>query len=215
MENIEELKEALCDVRRAHRIIYSYQARMLDLIKFISVKLNYTRIEGATKYFSNDIRKGRSEFAPLQIFENMWAWDFIYPYLMEYYIGEKKEENGDWIALSIIQYSDTGYFEMEGASHTKIDSFASEENSASKLLFIIEKKPQKVKNSVWDIKNIVMDKEYASKNFKFSVLNKNECRQGLYSFPIERFIDEKSSLQALQEFLDFCRNNDIVDWKMV
>ena len=104
---------------------------------------------------------------------------------------------------------------MEGASHTKIDSFASEENSASKLLFIIEKKPQKVKNSVWDIKNIVMDKEYASKNFKFSVLNKNECRQGLYSFPIERFIDEKSSLQALQEFLDFCRNNDIVDWKMV
>ena len=37
-------------------------------------------------------------------------------------------------------------------------------------------------------------------NFKFSVLNKNGCRQGLYSFPIERFIDEKSSLQALQEF---------------
>ena len=58
MENIEELKEALCDVRRAHRIIYSYQARMLDLIKFISAKLNYTRIEGATKYFSNGIRKG-------------------------------------------------------------------------------------------------------------------------------------------------------------
>ena len=92
MENIEELKEALCDVRRAHRIIYSYQARMLDLIKFISAKLNYTQIEGATKYFSNGIRKGRREFAPLQIFENMWAWDFIYPYLMEYYIGEKKED---------------------------------------------------------------------------------------------------------------------------
>ena len=104
---------------------------------------------------------------------------------------------------------------MKGASRTKIDSFASEENSASKLLFIIEKKPKKVENAVWDIEKIVMDKEYASKKFKSSVVDKNGCRLGLYSFPIERFIDEKSSLQALQEFLDFCRNKDIVDWKMV
>lgn len=215
MENQEELKEALCDVRRAHRIIYSYQARMLDLINFIVAKLDLTRIEGATKFFSNDVRRGRKDYAPLQIFNGMWAWDFVYPYLMEYYLGEYEEVNGDSSSISVIQYSDTGYFEKSDNSRTDIDSFAPEEESISKLLFIIEKKPKKIKNWVWDIEDIVMDKQYASKKHTSSVVDKKGCRQGIYSFPIERFIDEKSSVQALQEFLDFCKDNDIVNWDLV
>ncbi len=35
MANIESIKDALCDVRKAHRIIYAYQKRMMGIVRFI------------------------------------------------------------------------------------------------------------------------------------------------------------------------------------
>lgn len=73
----------------------------------------------------------------------------------------------------------------------------------------------KKKDWVWDVEDIVNNKEYASINHTKTVLKKKGCVQGLYSFHIERFIDENSTLEALQEFLDFCKENDIAELEMV
>ena len=72
-----------------------------------------------------------------------------------------------------------------------------------------------LKDWVWDVEDIVNNKEYASINHTKTVLKKKGCVQGLYSFPIERFIDEKSTLEALQEFLDFCKENDIAELEIM
>ena len=214
MEKVDELKEALCDVRKAHRLIYSYQARMLDLVRFISAKLDFGgHIKGGEKYYSNDIWKPKKD-AYLNMPDGMWAWDFLYSYVFEYYLGEMELDNGSNIAISIIQYSDTGFFENTGNSRRDINSFATEEESGSKLLFIIEMVPKK-KRWVWDIEDIVNNKEFASISHTKTVLQKNGCIQGLYSFPIERFIDEKSTLEALQEFVVFCKENDIAELEII
>lgn len=208
MEKVDELKEALCDVRKAHRLIYSYQARMLDLVRFISAKLDFGgRLQGGAKYYSNDIWKPKKDDY-LNMPDGMWAWDFLYSYVFEYYLGKMELDNGSNIAISIIQYSDTGFFEKTGNSRRDIDSFATEEESGSKLLFIIEMVP-KNNSWVWDIEDIVNNKEFASMSHTKTMLQKKGCVQGLYSFPIERFIDEKSTLEALQEFVDFCKENNI------
>ena len=111
MEKVDELKEALCDVRKAHRLIYSYQARMLDLVRFISAKLDFGgRLQGGAKYYSNDIWKPK-KYDYLNMPDGMWAWDFLYSYVFEYYLGKMELDNGSNIAISIIQYSDTGFFE--------------------------------------------------------------------------------------------------------
>jgi len=211
MENIKELQEALCDVRKAHRLIYSYQSRMLDLVNFIAAKLDFDNVTEGSKHFSDPItaRKGT-----LRVWNDMWAWDFLYSYVFEYYLGEMGLDDGSSICLSIVQYSDTGFYERAGNSHKDLNSFAPEEESISKLLFIIENAPKK-KNWVWDVKDIVKNKEYASKNHTHSILEKRGCRQGLYSFPIERFHDEKSSLQAIQEFIDFCKENELAELEIV
>ena len=213
MEKVNELKEALCDVRKAHRIIYSYQARMLDLVRFISAKLDLGGNLQGTKYYSNDIWKPRKD-AYLNMPDGMWAWDFLYSYVFEYYLDELALDDGSNIAISIIQYSDTGYFENSGNSRVNINTFASEEESGSKLLFLIEMAPKK-KDWVWDVEDIVNNKEYASINHTKTVLKKKGCVQGLYSFPIERFIDENSTLEALHEFVDFCKENDIAELDIV
>ena len=201
MERTEELKEALCDVRKAHRLIHDYQQRMLDLVRFIASKLDFSLCEGH-KFFSNDITRKKNR--NLTMHENMWAWDFLYSYVFEYYLGEMELDDGTTIALSVIQYSDTGYYDRIDNKRQDLESFAPEEEATSKLLFFMERCPKK-KKWVWDIDKIVENKEYASKSHTKTVLEKNGCRQGLYSFPIERFINEKSSLQALQEFIDFCK----------
>lgn len=213
MEKVNELKEALCDVRKAHRIIYSYQARMLDLVRFIKAKLDFDYNIRGTAHFSDDIWRSDRE-GYLKLNDDTEAWDFLFSYVFEYHLGNKAMTDRS-IAFSIIQYSDTGSFEGDETSFDDFSTFRNEEQSGSKLLFFIEMAPKKKKNFVWDIEDIVFNKEYGSIHHEKTVLEKNGCVQGLYSFPIERFIDEKSTLEALQEFLDFCKENDIAELEIM
>lgn len=215
MENkLKEFNDALCDVRKAHRLIYSYQQRMLDLAYFVKTKLDFPDFQ-AKKRFSSDISKNRSS-KYLRIWNDMWAWDFIYSYMFEYYLGEIELDNGDSCALSIIQYSDTGYFDADGESRTDVNSFAEEKESSSKLLFILEVKPKKTKEWIWNIHEISLDKEYgSSKHVKDLLISDKGNMQVLYSFTLDRFLNENTSLNALQEFVDYCRNNDVVELSII
>ena len=56
MANIDSIKDALCDVRKAHRIIYAYQKRMMGIVRFIGKKLDFPVCEGY-KWFSNGASK--------------------------------------------------------------------------------------------------------------------------------------------------------------
>lgn len=169
----ENLSKALLDVRRAHRILYAYQRRMLDLVHFIQSKLDMP-VEDLCgfKHFSRPISKKGN----LTIWHDMWAWDYLYSYLFEYYLGEKETDNGGAYALSLIQYSDTGYFDQEEeGTRLELEKFKPEEESGSKLLFFLEYKP-KDRNWEWgdgtSLEGIVLDKEVGSK--------KQEARNGSY-----------------------------------
>lgn len=115
MANIESIKEALCDVRKAHRIIYAYQNRMMGIVRFIGKKLDFPGCE-VYKWYSN--------VAPKRIDSETWAWDFIYSYLLEYYLGVKSSaDDSSEYALSVIQYSDTGFLivpKVHGPISTRI-----------------------------------------------------------------------------------------------
>lgn len=212
MEKNDELNRALCDVRKAHRIIYAYQQRMLDLIRVIAAKLDFNGCILGEKFFSNPIYLKRNGY--LEIVDGMWAWDFLYSYVFEYYLGEIELDDDSRVALCIVQYSDTGCFDVDDSNRQQTSTFALEEESSTKLLFIIELKPKK-KEWVWDIEKMVNNKEFACKSHTHTVLEKKGCKQGLYSFPLERFVDEKSMIQALQEFCDFCKEQDIVELDLV
>ena len=144
----------------------------------------------------------------------MWAWDYLYSYLFEYYLGEK--EAGDKLhnyKLSLIQYSDTGYFDQDGQKRGRISEFGSEEESSSKLLFFLEYKP---KDREWEWKDgsymerIVLNKEVGSKKHTKEVrYTSTGGKQILCSFPLERFINMEATLEVLREFCDYCKEKDI------
>lgn len=206
----ENLSNALLDVRRAHRILYVYQKRMSDLAYFIKCKLGMPKFRGF-KHFSRPISKN-SRY--LTIRHDMWAWDYLYSYLFEYYLGKK--EAGDKLhdyKLSLIQYSDTGYFDQDGQRRCRISEFGSEDESGSKLLFFLEYKP---KDSEWEWKDgsymerIVLDKEFGRKEHTKTVRDTaTRGTQILCSFPLERFINMEATLEVLREFRSYCKEQGI------
>lgn len=202
MASIKDIQNALCDVRKAHRILYAYQKRMMDIVMFICQKLDFNCVKGY-KFFSNN--------APKKILPGTWAWDYIYSYLYEYFLDEKEDiEQNNVFRMSIIQYSDTGFFDNEKSTRTKLATFATEEESQSKVLFMLEVKP---KNCTWWWKtnDIINDKNYASKSHTSTILEKGNNKIVLYSIPIEKFLNEDATIDVLNEFCDFCRVNGIMD----
>ena len=209
----ENLSKALLDVRRAHRILYAYQRRMSDLAYFIKCKLDMPDFYGF-KHFSNPIHGRRKGHSRLKIWHDMWAWDYLYSYLFEYYLGEKEADDKQHnYKLSLIQYSDTGYFDKDGQRRCRISEFGSEDESGSKLLFFLEYKP---KDSKWVWKDgsymerIVLDKEFGrkehTKTFRSTATG---VKQILCSFPLERFINMEATLEVLREFRSYCREEGI------
>ncbi len=210
----ENLSNALLDVRRAHRILYAYQRRMLDLVHFIQGKLDMPEKDlCGIKHFSKPIYGRSIGHTPLNIWPTMWAWDYLYSYLFEYYLGEK--EVGDKLhnyKLSLIQYSDTGYFDQDGQKRGRISEFGSEEESSSKLLFFLEYKP---KDSEWVWKDgsymerIVLDKKVGSKEHTKEVRNIEGVTQILYPVSLEEFINIETTLEVLREFRSYCQEKGI------
>ena len=209
----ENLSKALLDVRRAHRILYAYQRRMSDLAYFIKCKLDMPDFYGF-KHFSNPIHGRRKGHSRLKIWHDMWAWDYLYSYLFEYYLGEKEADDKQHnYKLSLIQYSDTGYFDKDGQRRCRISEFGSEDESGSKLLFFLEYKP---KDSKWVWKDgsymerIVLDKEFGrkehTKTFRSTATG---VKQILCSFPLERFINMEATLEVLREFRSYCQEQGI------
>lgn len=202
-EPITNLSDALEEVRKAHRLIHSFQERMLSLIRFIQTKLDFPDYLGK-KHFSDPITR-RNSNNYYKIPSNMWAWDFLYSYVFEYYLGDGSFENGDEFALTIIQYADTGYFENNNEDQNNLSLFAPTEESASKLLFIMEIKPKKTKDWIWNIEELVMTKEYASKTHTNSIINHPKgVKQLLYSIPLEQFADEDTAMKALRQYAEYC-----------
>ncbi len=211
--NVSELKSALIEVRKAHRLVESYQERMISLVSFIRAKLDFHQLEGV-KHFSNPIYPYR-DGVHLHLMSGMWAWDFMYSYIFEYYVGDCEMDDGSNICLSIIQYSDTGFFETSNEDRTNLSQFAPVEESGSKLLFFMERQPKGCKQ-LWDdyafTRDYVLNKEFGSMKHRETVLEpkgpgKNQLM--LYSIPIERFANEKSSIEVLNEYLAFLDRNGI------
>lgn len=200
-DTVKQFSEALCDVRKAHRLLFSYQEKMQSLVKFIASELGIsTKIEGH-KQFSNMIT--RRDVC------NKWAWDFFPTFLYEYYLGDSELDDDSSVYISLIQYSDTGYFDAESNTPLNIESYAKESESQTKLMFFLEWVPKKC-TPLWTTVeytgSYVMNKEYASRNHKATVLYpEGEGKNAivLYSLPMERFIDESSAKTALKEFNDY------------
>ena len=150
MENIISVQNLFLNVRKSIRLLYEYQKRMQGTMFHIKSVLNLSpagRIE-INKLFSRAPRVSK-DYGETQLSDGNWAWDYLYPMAMEYYLGEKKLKDKDF-RLSVIQVTDDGYYKakQQNLSANRLDTytFCTPEESDSSVLFVMEIKD---KNSSW------------------------------------------------------------------
>lgn len=122
------MKEDLTlEVRKAYRLLFDYQRRVLDLIKFIGSTYNIPFKKGKPLFSS----RGSNNI-------NNWSWDWIYMYCYEFHFQRNAHNTNLW--FSIILRNDTGFFENhledETLSRLDIEKFKEVETSKTDLIFL-------------------------------------------------------------------------------
>lgn len=202
-DNKQVVRSALSDIRKAYRLLYEIQERMQHLVFYIMDQYKFQKCAGQ-KLFSNPIANGHyvDEYANLKIFKDMWAWDFFYGYLMEYYFADKGN-----ICMSVLPVMDDGYFrsELNGKSPTNIRSYENAEQSESFILLIAES----VKKSKWD-KSLWLHGWHATFEETMEriirqpkpliIPNRGEGYYICKRYPMEEFLDQVSTDCVLRDF---------------
>lgn len=155
MNTKNDIHQMMEDVRKAYRIIYQFQDRMLQLMNRIANDYGLNHPVGR-KRFSNPVgstRRGNDyPEANLRIHDK-WVWDMIYTYEFEYYFGKILRNNLNG-CLTVFQISDNGYYladghrleegEGEHLSKRAINDFWSTDQSDSYLILFLRVSLRKV-----------------------------------------------------------------------
>jgi hypothetical protein len=185
----DQLSNILVDVRKAYRLLYSYQRRVMDTVQFIGAQLSKHEPNGYPLFSSMAPGEGRKVN-----FDN-WAWDWMPMYCYEFYFG-KEEKNGNAYEFAISIYSDSGYDDSEGDhDQTQVEKFVSPEQSTTKIYLYIGKnmwKPEEFDND-WTIDS-KDEVQYGDANGKF--ISKR--------FDLTELMDEESIISCLAQFKSFC-----------
>ena len=196
-----ELNNALLDVRKAYRLLYEYQKRVLDTVNYISNNLGYTDYKGGVPQFtkpSPGYNKGTL---------SNWAWDWLNMYYYEFYFGGKSIAGKD-VHLSIVLLSDTGFYDKntDNNKKTDLDCFNSVEQSQTKLILAIA-------DHAWSGTTAKLGK----------LLNQYEKQELVYEYAIEDqqkliiaknynlalFLNKETTNLQIKDFEFFCRNNNL------
>jgi len=124
--NFKELEDSLIDVRKAYRLLYLYQKRVLDLMSFISSYYSLSFNGGWSKFSNFMPTKTRVKF-------NHWAWDWLNMYFYEFNFGLLDDKR---TTFAILLQSDTGFFESNAKDKLDITNYKSSENSNTRIIFV-------------------------------------------------------------------------------
>lgn len=191
-----ELESVFLDVRKAYRLLYYYQRRVLDTVKFIADTLARNVASGYSLFSNNAPRNGA------RINMDCWAWDWLNMFHYEFFFTEE-ERNGSTILFAVAVQSDTGYYDAQDPiNRTNVEQFASPELSQTRLLIYAGKNTWKPGD---------FDSFYKSNGkteYEKKQLDENKVFLAM-SFPLSDFIDEANILAHLQKFFTYCSRNGI------
>lgn len=198
---MDELKNSLIEVRKAYRLLYDYQKKVLDLIQFIGSEFGRSYNGGYSKYCNVTPRNGKGSL-------NNWAWDWLNMYYYEFNFHIEKDRD----YFSVVLISDTGFYEAKNEDSNfndklEINKYKSAENSSTKLAFVYGDKIWEcegfLKNGCWEDLQFLLKSE--------GVYNREDKTGKMLfkSYNLEDFSSKENAINALRDFSIFCITNEI------
>ena len=217
MNTKNDIHQMMEDVRKAHRLIYQFQDRMLQLMNRIANDYGLNHPVGR-KRFSNPIsstRRGNDyPEANLRVHDK-WVWDMLYTYEFEYYFG-KLLRNNLYGCLTIFQVSDNGYYLADGhrleqgkddhLSKRAVNDFWPTGQSESYLVFVFESFPQHGHRIFLKHPKNAIVRLYGG-NDDVIIEKKEDNTLVAKRFSIEEFFSRESVGELLEEFSTLVFNN--------
>ncbi len=207
----KELDNVFVDVRNAFRLLNDYQKHILNIVNYIREQTEYAEMWGRKNWYSNEIGNKKnspdSDYAKLNIRNDMWGWDFLYGYILEYYFGDLDKKRKGNIEMSVIQVSDDGYFvsNRENKSMTKISTFEDSENSHS---YIILNMALTKKDNLWlsdldypdDYMKDFLTKFISSSEDKKIMKNDKGDVSVIKKYEMQKFATQKGTDDVIRDF---------------
>ncbi|QIJ89369.1 hypothetical protein C7H62_1560 [Mesoflavibacter sp. HG96] len=173
------------EVRKAYRLLFDYQRRILDLVKFIGETYDIPFKKGNPLFSS----RGNNRL-------DNWSWDWIYMYCYDFRFEGKDNDNP--IQFSVILRNDSGYYEankVNNISPFDIELFEPVETSKTELILIagdLNKPFDALKESIDKPTGTTEDKSIVYKTYNLS------C-----------FFTQGEALKQLQDFSSYCESFNI------
>lgn len=193
---LQNPNNTLQEVRKAYRLLFEYQTRILDLIGFIGGSFNYDYNGGYSKFSNSGPKNGQGRL-------DQWAWDWLNMYFYEFNFNKTKGK----ISFAVFLVNDTGYFQKNKEtkiSKTKVSAFDTVENSKTKLIFVVGKNTWDGWGVNWDDDNFILENEGQKISEDKIMLFK--------SYLLDDFFDEENAIENLKDFENYC-NKYRVDFK--
>lgn len=217
----QELNSGLTNIRSAYRLLFEHQKRVLNTIGFIKDQFGM-KADGGNKFFSDTIAGKRGDYPEVRTRSGMWAWDFLYSYCFEFYFGSKSisiDEIGYSYDLSIIQVSDTGFWESENDHKTELETqtFSDVKDSSSCFVFVFESKLEN-RDPYWTNKEKLGRELYVFLESKQNnkVLDTTDGQNVnskfiMVRFDMSEFLDQNTTNHVIKQFNDFIIKSTTID----
>lgn len=206
----KELDNAFVDVRNAFRLLYRYQSRILDIVRYIREHTLYTDMWGrrlfcATIHTRNNCPD--KDYAKLAVWSDMWAWDFMYNYVFEYYFGQVKIGRKT-IEMSVIQVSDDGFYKSMSSkpSQTDISTFLPAEEANSYLVLTAGWKAW-MRDEKEDDCDAFLHKFLSRTNDSCIYIDDKGYWAITKRYPMQRFSSQKEADKVLADFGKIVKDN--------
>lgn len=191
---LDNVNDILLNVRKAYRLLFEYQKRILDLMSFIGGSFGFSYNGGYPKFSGSSPKNGKGKL-------NNWSWDWLNMYYYEFNFVSKKIGDNT-IAFAVVLINDTGYYQSNNNKpihKTNVSAFDRVENSQSKLILVAGK-------DTWQVQ------EWFTSDFIFKesgIKGDNDKIMIFKSYSIQDFETEAKALNCLKEFQNMCQTNNI------
>lgn len=191
-------QDILTEVRKAYRLLFDYQTKLLALVKYIGGKYGYNYNGGYPKFSNNQPRQGSGNL-------DDWAWDWLNLYFHEFHFGSKKIDHNTKMYFSLFILNDDGYFlacqkEQQNVGRVNPNKFEKPENSNSKLIFVVGL-------NCWTGKAYFADINWCNQRFTIEEKGIHEDENGKMfykTYPLENFFEENNAIVQLSDFEREC-----------
>ncbi len=199
-----EFAGALTEVRKAYRLLYVYQDRILKLMRYVGSYYGIAYHGGFNAFSSHPPRKGKGTLGE-------WAWDWLgfYHYEFLFIVRKKSADQSEDLFFCVSLQSDTGLYDHEEKNeirdhdNKKLDfnNYEEANESRTRLVFMIAK----VKD--WDpCKMFVENKWHGKKKDEeeLELLKDDKCTMFGKAYNLESFCNKAATDGILKQFKERC-----------